>query len=109
MTARCAGKRTKHFGVAEFMNMKMEKITLDAELFNDLLAIAKILHEKADGLNPEFLKNSGRVIAECERVFDAANYQKSIKIAQHLIVTLRNKMKLSPKPHCRTITTEFFR
>ena len=96
MTARCAGKRTKHFGVAEFMNMKMEKITLDAELFNDLLAIAKILHEKADGLNPEFLKNSGRVIAECERVFDAANYQKSIKIAQHLIDDVAEQNETEP-------------
>jgi hypothetical protein len=67
------------------MKMKMEKITLDAELFNDLLATAKILHRKADGLNPDFLKNSGHVIAECERVLEEANYQNNIRIAQLLI------------------------
>lgn len=96
MTARCAGKRMKHFGVIEFMKLKMQKITLDAELFNDLLAIAKILHEKADGLNPDFLKNSGRVIAECERVFDEANYQNSLKIAQHLIDDVAEQNETGP-------------
>jgi hypothetical protein len=69
----------------EFMKLKLDKITLDAELFNDLLATAKILHGKADVLNPEFLKNSGRVIAECERVLNEANHQNNIRLAESLL------------------------
>jgi hypothetical protein len=73
------------------MKIKREKITLDTELFNDLLAIAKILHQKTQGVNPDFLKNSGLVIAECERVFEEANHQNDIKIAQSLMDDLAHQ------------------
>jgi hypothetical protein len=78
------------------MNLKADKITLDAELFNDLFAIAKILLAKADGLNPDFLKNSERVMAECERVLEVADYQNKLKIAQHLIDDVAQKNKTRP-------------
>jgi hypothetical protein len=78
------------------MNLKVDKITLDAELFNDLFAIAKILLAKADGLNPDFLKNSERVMVECERVLDVADYQNNLKIAQHLIDDLAQKKETRP-------------
>ena len=80
---------------AELMKMKMDKITLDAGLFNDLLATAKILHQKADGVNPDFLKSSGRVIAECERVLEEANHQNNIFLAQQLIDDLAQQDETS--------------
>jgi|ERR1700722_9497494 hypothetical protein len=94
-TGRCVRERTKRFGVAELMKMKMDKITLDAGLFNDLLATAKILHQKADGVNPDFLKSSGRVIAECERVLEEANHQNNIFLAQQLIDDLAQQDETS--------------
>jgi hypothetical protein len=78
------------------MNLKSDKITLDAELFNDLFAIAKILHAKADGLNPDFLKKYERVIAECERVLEVADYQNKLKLAQHLIDDVAEKNETRP-------------